>query len=59
MTWSTALLLGALLFAALCFAAALIGERHGSWPRRRNHRRRGTLPPPSDKCQRGGIEAVP
>lgn len=29
------------------------------WPRHRHNRfHRGTLPPPSDKCRREGVEAV-
>ncbi len=58
MMWAPALILGCLVFAAVCFAVAIAADRRRPWPRARNRFHRGTLPPPSQKCQRGGIEAL-
>lgn len=51
LSWAHALILTAALAAAVIFAAVIIGERHGSFPRRRNRFRRGVLPTPRRERQ--------
>lgn len=62
MSWSHALEFGCVLFLVALIVAAVVSaliHHSGSWPRQRNHFRRGVLPPPSHACKRPDVEAVP